>query len=78
MTQKSESLAAGSTYLKREEDFLRGMHVSQPKKRDNKVRPPNIPQPILENQPLTLNRPTLKELQEQHGGAGVFNFPLQG
>ncbi len=24
---------------------------------------------------MKLNRPTLKELQEKYGGAGVFNFP---
>lgn len=77
MNQNSDSLAAGSTYLKKEEDFLRGLHVIHPKKRDNKERPAMIPKAILEKQPLSLGRPTLKEIQEQHGGAGVFNFPLQ-
>lgn len=71
-------MAGGSTILKREEDFLRGLHVAMPKKRDQKDRPAVIPSQVLNGTPLELGRPTLKQLQEEHGGAGVFNFPLQG
>lgn len=78
INQKSEALAGGSNVLKNEEDFLKGMHIALPKKRDNKERPPNIPASILAGEKKELNRPTLKQIQEQCGGAGVFNFPLQG
>lgn len=78
INQKSEALAGGSHILKNEEDFLKGMHVALPKKRDTKDRPPIIPASILSGEKKELNRPTLKQIQEQCGGAGVFNFPLQG
>jgi nucleolar GTP-binding protein len=39
LNQKPEKLAGGSNILKREEEFLRGTYVAQPKKRDNKERP---------------------------------------
>ena len=71
-------MAGGSNILRREEDFLKGMHVSMPKKRDNKDRPANIPESIVKGEKKELNRPTLKQIQEECGGAGVFNFPLQG
>lgn len=47
-------------------------------RRDNIDRKPIIPEALLKGQRLTLNRPTLKQLEENMGGAGVFNFPLQG
>lgn len=66
--------------IKREETFLNnGIYVAVPKvKRDNVERKPVIPEPILKGQRLKLERPTLKQLEENMGGAGVFNFPLQG
>jgi len=54
------------------------MHVSVPKRRDNKERPANIPESIFKGEKKELNRPTLRQIQEECGGAGVFNFPLQG
>lgn len=32
LNQKSENISGGNTILKREEDFLKGIHVSLPKK----------------------------------------------
>lgn len=78
INQKAEALAGGSMILKREEDFLKGMHISLPKKRDNKERPSQVPEGVTLGEKKALNRPTLKQIQEQCGGAGVFNFPLQG
>lgn len=51
------------------------MQVIMPKKRDNKQRPSSVPQSVIDGQKL--QRPTLRQMQEQMGGAGVFNFPLQ-
>jgi len=78
ISQKAEALAGGSLVLKREEDFLKGMHVALPTRKDTRSRPPNIPNAILKGEEKKLNRPTLKQIQEEYGGAGVFNFPLQG
>lgn len=78
LAQKPETLAKGNKIIKQEEEFLRGVNVAFPKKRDNKERIACIPDSIKNNQKLTLGRPTLKELQEKMGGAGVFNFPIQG
>merc|ERR1712137_177380 len=77
LAQKTENLAGGNSVIKREEDFLKGIYVAKPKSRGDAERTPNIPETVLSGQKQSLNRPTLKELQEQHGGAGVFNFPLQ-
>jgi hypothetical protein len=40
-------------------------------------RPAHIPDIVMRGEKVQLGRPTLKDLQEQHGGAGVFNFPKQ-
>ena len=70
-----EVTTGGMVQLKNEEDFLKGVFVAYPTKKDNVSRPPVIPQEILNGTPLALNRPTLKEIQEKYGGAGVWNFP---
>jgi len=65
-----------SNVLKKEEEFLKGVYVAIPKgKRQD--RPAVLPEAIQNNQPLKLDRPTLRQLQDEMGGAGVFNFPLQ-
>jgi len=67
-----------SKSIKREEEFLRGIYVAIPKgSRSNQGRPPCIPEGILRGEKKKLDRPSLKEIQEAMGGAGVFNFPLQ-
>jgi len=43
MEQKVDSLAGGSASAKFDEEFLRGMQVAMPKKRDNRSRVPIIP-----------------------------------
>lgn len=75
--QKIEALAGGNQNLKREEEILRGLHIAQPtKSRESNVeRAPIVPESV--KQGAKLEKPTLKEIQEEHGGAGVFNFPLQ-
>lgn len=49
------------------------LHVAQPKKRDNKVREVTIPDTVLQGVKKT--GPTIKELQEEYGGAGRFYIP---
>jgi len=63
--------------LKTDEDYYRGVRVIQPKNRNNVNRGPHIPESVrLERQNQEKQqRETLKDLQEEHGGAGVFNFP---
>lgn len=63
--------------LKMEEDYLKGITVFKPKApRDHKERPSYAPS----NMSTATERsgPTIKELQEEHGGAGVFYLPPQG
>lgn len=59
--------------MRNEETVLRGIYIAQPKPRDNKERPPVVPPQVIKPE----NRPTFKQLEEENGGAGVFNFPLQ-
>jgi len=67
-----------SKTLKKEEEFLRGIYIARPKvPRDNKERPPVIPREILLEGRKKTEKPTLREIQDAMGGAGVFNFPLQ-
>lgn len=49
------------------------LHVAQPKKRDNKIRDSNIPETV--HQGLKHTGPTIRELQEEYGGAGKFFIP---
>ena len=49
------------------------LHVAQPKKRDNIERPVIIPESVLKGVKKT--GPTVKELQEEYGGAGKFYIP---
>ena len=64
--------------LKREEDYLKGIKIFFPsKKRDSKDRPATIPVDILAGKKHVLGRKNLRDMQDEHGGAGVFEFPLQ-
>lgn len=49
------------------------LHVATPKKRDNKVRDIIIPETV--KQGVKKSGPTIKELQEEYGGAGKFYIP---
>lgn len=55
------------------------LHVAVPQKRDDKERPPQIPESvILARQRMDsgeeVKRKTVKEIQEEEGGAGVFSI----
>jgi nucleolar GTP-binding protein len=63
--------------LKTDEDYYRGVRVIQPRSITGTNRGPNIPQSVIADKQNNdkVKRETLKDLQEEHGGAGVFNFP---
>lgn len=61
---------------KRAESVLNRVHVSQPHG-DGKSRPPIIPNSVLSKVPRPADRKTIKEIQEENGGAGVYEFPVQ-
>lgn len=62
-----------SRTVKTQQNYINGMYVSQPKKRDNIERP--SVKVDLKLKPST--RPDIKKLEQIHGGAGVFTIPLQ-
>ena len=54
------------------------LHVAMPKKRDDKDRPPQTPESVLlERQKMgteeEVKKKTVKEIQEEEGGAGTFH-----
>lgn len=58
---------------KKAEAIMAKLHVAQPAKRDNKVRDTCIPDTVLQG--IKKTGPTIKELQEEYGGAGKFYIP---
>jgi nucleolar GTP-binding protein len=72
-----QSTRKGLTGLKTDEDYLRGVSIILPKNVNGKNRGPCIPDSVItERQSGTKEkRQTLKDIQEEQGGAGVFNFP---
>lgn len=60
---------------KKEQAIMNRLHVAQPKKRDDIERPTNIPQSVIDGVKRT--GPTVKELQEEFGGAGNFYIPIE-
>ena len=58
---------------KKAEAIMAKLHMSQPKKRDNVQREAFIPQTVVQG--LKKQGPTIKELQEEYGGAGKFYIP---
>jgi len=58
---------------KKQEAILNRLHIAQPKKRDNIDRPIFIPQTVLDG--VKKEGPTVKQLQEEYGGAGNFYIP---
>ena len=69
-----------SSGLKTDEDYYKGVRVIEPTKFRSKTQPTSqIPESVIKER-LSGHREvrtTLKEIQEQHGGAGVFGLPLQ-
>ena len=61
---------------KKQEAILNRLHVSQPKKRDNIDRPSFVPEAVT-NGSAKKEGPTVKELQEEYGGAGNFYIPVE-
>lgn len=60
---------------KKAEQIMNRLHVSQPKKRDNVDRTPVIPDTVIAG--VKKQGPTIKELQEEYGGAGNFYIPIE-
>lgn len=58
---------------KKAEAIMNKLHISQPKKRDNIVRDATIPDTVIRGVKKT--GPTVKELQDEYGGAGNFYIP---
>ncbi|OMO81679.1 hypothetical protein CCACVL1_12305 [Corchorus capsularis] len=62
-------------------DCLNRFHVAIPKPRDQKERPPCIPQAVLEAKAKEAaqkeKRKTEKDLEEENGGAGVYSASLR-
>ena len=62
---------------KKLEGILNRVHVATPKSSDNKARPPIIPDSFKLKVPRPADKKTIKEIQEEKGGAGVYAFPYQ-
>ena len=61
-------------------DCLNRFHVAMPKPRDQKERPPCIPQAVLEakaKEAAEEKRKTEKDLEDENGGAGVYSASLK-
>jgi len=61
---------------KKIEGILNRMHVAQPKGRQGVNVKPNVPESVLLGD-TKKEGPTIKQLQEEYGGAGVFNVPIE-
>lgn len=66
---------------KRMSTVLNRFHVAEPKPRDNKERPPCIPQAVVEARAKKSSekekRKLEKDLEEENGGAGVYSASLK-
>lgn len=51
------------------------LHIAEPKKRDDLDRPSIIPESVIRGDKKTGR--TIKEMQEEFGGAGVFYIPVE-
>ena len=60
---------------KKAEAIMNRLHITQPKKRDNMERPATIPETVVTG--VKKQGPTVKELQEEFGGAGNFYIPVE-
>lgn len=60
---------------KKAEQIMNRLHVGQPKKRDNIDRAPTIPDTVTAG--VKKQGPTIRELQDEFGGAGNFYIPIE-
>lgn len=60
---------------KKAEQIMNRLHVGQPKKRDNIDREVSIPDTVLSG--VKKQGKTIKELQDEFGGAGNFYIPIE-
>lgn len=60
---------------KKAESIMNRLHVAAPKKRDNVDRAPEIPDSVIAGVKKT--GPTIKEVQDEFGGAGNFYIPIE-
>ena len=63
-------------------NILHRIHVAQPMERDGKMRPPHIPEGILEKRSESAGdvvdtRKLEREIEAENGGAGVYNIDLK-
>lgn len=77
LLQHRVSSRKGVDTLKTDEDYYKGVRIVQPKRSTGINRGPHIPETVIAEKQTgsKSQRETLKDLQEEHGGAGVFNFP---
>lgn len=62
---------------KKAQSLLNRVYIAQPKKSDGKDRPANIPKSVLKDKERPEGQKTIKEMQHEGGGAGVWSFPHQ-
>jgi nucleolar GTP-binding protein len=62
---------------KKAESILNRVYVSVPKKSDKKERPACIPKTFTDGLKRNADKQTVKEMQVEGGGAGVWSFPYQ-
>lgn len=60
---------------KKAEAIMNRLHIAEPKKRDNVERPAIVPESVLLG--VKKQGPTIKQLQEEFGGAGAFVIPVE-
>ena len=60
---------------KKAEQIMNRLHVGQPKKRDNVDRAPTVPDTVIAG--VKKQGPTIRELQDEFGGAGNFYIPIE-
>lgn len=79
MLESRQNNKKDASLLKTDEDYLSGVRVVLPTKK-RRVEPTEyIPESVIKERTNQVKEPikTLKELQEEFGGAGVFAFPSQ-
>lgn len=60
---------------KKEQSILNRLHISEPKTRDEKDRPAVVPESVVRGDKKTGK--TIREMQEEFGGAGMFYIPVE-